>query len=180
MSDLSQESPGPPASAGRLRAVAHSHGGLGILVVLVIGSAIRLNYVLLVLISGVKLSGDALYRYHAIAQNLVSGNGFSSDLAPPFHANTFEQPIYPSFVEAIYWLTSGSQKAVVVVQLGVELLTLLLVLQILRGASNLLSRQRAGSFSSNSTAHGAMPGHVTAAYQYSSVVRIPGLSVEAR
>lgn len=94
---------------------------------LLLAIAIRVNYVLPVLVSGVPMSGDALYRYHALAQNLVVGNGFTSDGAPPYQPNSFAQPGYPAFVALLYLLTRGSQKAVVLAQLALELLTLFIV-----------------------------------------------------
>jgi hypothetical protein len=89
--------------------------------------AIRLHYALPVLVLGVPMSGDALYRYHAIAQNMVAGNGFTSYGAPPYQPNSFAQPGYPAFVALLYLLTGGSQRAVVLAQLALELLTLLIV-----------------------------------------------------
>ncbi len=97
------------------------------IVLVLLAIAIRVHYVLPVLVSGVPMSGDALYRYHALAQNLVAGNGFTSDGAPPYQPNSFAQPGYPAFVALFYLLTGGSQKAVVLAQVALELLTLLIV-----------------------------------------------------
>ena len=77
MSEISVESSRPAASAGRSITVANSQR-LGISVLVLIAFAVRLNYLAPVLISGVKLSGDALYRYHAIAQREFSVFGASA------------------------------------------------------------------------------------------------------
>lgn len=94
---------------------------------LLLAIAIRVNYVLPALVSGVALDGDALYRYHPLAQNLAAGNGFTSDGAPPYQPNSFAQPGYPAFVALFYFLTGGSRKPVVLAQIALELLTLFIV-----------------------------------------------------
>ena len=101
--------------------------GVIVIALLLLAIAIRVNYVLPVLVSGVPLDGDALYRYHALAQNLVAGNGFTTDGAPPYQPNSFAQPGYPAFVALLYLLSGGSQKAVVLAQVALELLTLFIV-----------------------------------------------------
>lgn len=80
--------------------------------------------------SDVVMTNDSLERYEPIANNLVAGRGFSKALEPPYVADGFEQPAYPYFVATIYWLTAGSRKAVVIVQVLLELATVFLVFQI--------------------------------------------------
>jgi hypothetical protein len=119
--------PGPASSVQSGKRWAAKVIAIGLLLLAV---GIRVNYVVPVLLSGVPMSGDALYRYHALAQNLVAGNGFTSDPAPPYHPNSFAQPGYPAFVALLYWPTGGSQKAVVLAQLVLELLTLFIVFEL--------------------------------------------------
>jgi 4-amino-4-deoxy-L-arabinose transferase-like glycosyltransferase len=80
--------------------------------------------------SDVALTNDSLERYEPIANNLVAGRGFSKSLEPPYVADSFEQPAYPYFIAAIYWLTAGSRKTVVIAQVLLELATVMLVFQI--------------------------------------------------
>lgn len=76
--------------------------------------------------------GDDYNRYHALAYNLAQGNGYSKDFAPPYRPDSFDQPAYPLLVAAVYSLTGESQRAVVVVQLLLEL-AILLVLWLICG-----------------------------------------------
>ncbi len=97
------------------------------MVVLLIGFSIRVA----ILLPNVEIRGDAEIRYDPIARNLVAGNGFSEKLVEPFEPDGFDQPGYPYFVAAIYWLFNGSKKAVVIIQLLLELGTLAFVICIL-------------------------------------------------
>lgn len=90
---------------------------LTVILVFLIGISIRLYAAF----SEPILLGDAGSRYSPLAHNLVSGNGFSTDLAPPYAPNDFDQPGYPVFVATIYLLTGASDKAVTLVQLFLEL-----------------------------------------------------------
>ena len=100
------------------------------LIVIIIAISIRV----IVVLPEVKVegTGDDALRYDPIAQNLIEGNGFSKATQPPYVPDDFEQPGYPYFVAAIYWLTSGNVNAVVAVQLLLELATLFLVVRISR------------------------------------------------
>ncbi len=94
--------------------------------IVTIALAIRLG----VALPEVHLVGDAKLRYESLAQNIKSGHGFSRASESPYTPDDFDQPLYPGFVAAIYWLTSDSRKAVVIVQLLLELLILLLTVKI--------------------------------------------------
>jgi hypothetical protein len=97
-----------------------------------------------VLLSDIQLNGDAEKRYEPIARNLQFGNGFSRAAQAPYAQDDFDQPGYPYFVAAIYKLTSGNRRAVVVAQLILESLILVLVLK-LGGALNISNRARMGA-----------------------------------
>lgn len=99
-----------------------------IIIIILTGLAIRVA----VLLPDVKLEGDSKIRYDPIARNLVLGNGFSAETQPPFTPDNFEQPGYPYFVAAIYWISNGSRKAVVAIQIIFELGILLLIIKILQ------------------------------------------------
>jgi hypothetical protein len=73
------------------------------------------------------LRGDGLVRYDPLARNLWLGRGFSNDIAPPFRPNVFDVPGYPAFVAALYAVSGGALRAVVLAQFTLELLTLLAV-----------------------------------------------------
>lgn len=98
-----------------------------ILLVIIVAVAIRL---FIVLHEAKLIGGDDAGRHDVLARNLVEGNGFSKAFSPPYYPDDFDQPGYPFFVATIYRFTSGSLKAVIVVQLLLELTTLLLVLRI--------------------------------------------------
>lgn len=78
----------------------------------------------------VRLAGDAAERYDPMARNLIAGRGFSKATEPPYIAATSDPPGYPVFVAAIYALTGGSLRAVVILQIALELATLFLVYSI--------------------------------------------------
>ncbi len=80
----------------------------------------------------VRLAGDAAERYDPAARNLVAGRGFSKSIGPPYITDTSDPPGYPLFVASIYSLTSGSLRAVVILQIALEMVTLFLVYSICR------------------------------------------------
>jgi 4-amino-4-deoxy-L-arabinose transferase-like glycosyltransferase len=111
-----------------------------VIIVLSIAFVIRLS----VAASDIPLLGDAKTRYDPIANNLLHGNGFSRDTAPPYRADNFDQPGYPLLLASIYAVTNGSRRAVVLFQILLELLVLLPVVGIarelkLRGAVQVLA-----------------------------------------
>lgn len=59
--------------------------------------------------------------YDRIARNLISGNGFSMEEAPPYYPDSTVAPGYPFFVAAFYWMFAGSKIAVVLVQIALNL-----------------------------------------------------------
>jgi len=64
--------------------------------------------------------------YEALATNLIEGNGFSGDTAPPFEPLFFRTPGYPAFVGLIHVIAGRSLNAVRIVQIGLSLVTCLL------------------------------------------------------
>jgi len=96
--------------------------------VLLIAIGIRLS----VAVSDIPIQGDAKTRYNPIANSLLDGHGFSRDFSPAHRPDNFDQPGYPLMLAAIYSVTSRSPRAVVMVQLLLELLILLPVLAIAR------------------------------------------------
>ena len=106
---------------------------------LCIAFVIRLS----VAVSDIPLLGDAKTRYDPIAQNLLQGNGFSRDTAPPYRADNFDQPAYPLMLASTYAVTDRSRRSVVLFQLFLEVIILLTVwgiaraLKLPRGAQRL-------------------------------------------
>lgn len=101
-----------------------------ILVIIVVGVALVIR--LSVAVSDIPLLGDAKTRYDPIANNILQGNGFSRDTAPPYRADNYDQPGYPLLLASIYAVTNGNRRAVVLFQLLLELLILLPVVGIAR------------------------------------------------
>lgn len=99
-----------------------------VIIVVCIAFLIRLS----VAASDIPLMGDAKTRYDPIANNLLDGHGFSRDMAPPYRADSFDQPGYPLLLASIYATTNRSTRAVVLFQLFLELLVLLPVVWIAR------------------------------------------------
>jgi len=84
------------------------------------------------LLTDVSLSGDAMKRYYPLAMNLLAGHGFSINSAPPYTPHGFDQPGYPVFVAAIFWVLRNNLYAVVLAQIVLELATLFLMVRIVR------------------------------------------------
>lgn len=78
----------------------------------------------------VAILGDGILRYDPIARNLVAGNGFTVDTSEPFRPDTFEVPLYPAFIALIYALSGNSLITVAIVQIVLELLTIILIVKI--------------------------------------------------
>jgi hypothetical protein len=75
---------------------------------------------------------DQFLRYYTAAHNLIQGNGFSKDREPPYRPDSFEQPGYIGFLAVVYGITGESRKALTLIQLALELLTVLLAYKISR------------------------------------------------
>jgi 4-amino-4-deoxy-L-arabinose transferase-like glycosyltransferase len=73
----------------------------------------------------VSWAGDS--RYFVTASNLLAGNGYSWDAAPPYAPTLASVPVYPLFIAAVYALSGSRPDAVRVAQAAVDLLTCLLV-----------------------------------------------------
>lgn len=70
-------------------------------------------------------AGDS--RYYVTASNLLAGNGYSWDEAPPYRPSIASVPAYPLFIAAVYAVAGPSHDAVRVAQAVLDLLTCLLV-----------------------------------------------------
>lgn len=77
---------------------------------------------------------DDAQEYDQIAQNLAAGHGFSLSTAPPFLPTMYREPFYPFFLSGIYRLAGHRYGAVQIAQIGLFVLTVLLVYQIGRHA----------------------------------------------
>lgn len=77
-------------------------------------------------------NGDSARRYLPLATNILAGNGFTTDVAPPYHPSGFDQPGYPLFLASLFGLTQHSLRAVVLAQLLMELGIVLLMCLIVR------------------------------------------------
>lgn len=73
--------------------------------------------------------GDGIIRYDPIARNLAAGNGFTVETSEPFRPDIFEVPLYPAFIALIYVLSGNSLIAVAIVQIVLELLTIILIVK---------------------------------------------------
>src|SRR5712692_10444604 len=67
-----------------------------------------------------QIGGHVAWRYTDIAANIVSGNGFSD---APGMANTFEPPVYPYVLSALFALFGGNLTVVKISQAVLDSLT---------------------------------------------------------
>ncbi len=72
------------------------------------------------------------HGYHALACNLLAGNGYSWDTRPPYSPNTYRLPGFPAFLLGVYALTGPSVPAAIAVQAVVSTLTVLLTFSLAR------------------------------------------------
>lgn len=77
---------------------------------------------------------DSTVRYERVARNLLEGHGFSWALTEPYEPDRLNQPGYPVFVAAIYFIAGEQRTTVVFVQILLELITVLMILRIARRA----------------------------------------------
>jgi len=87
-------------------------GPVTIAAALLIGSATRLYIAL----HPHPLRGDEASRYEPLARGLLRGEGFTLSNKP----DDFDQPGYPAFIAAVYRVFGGP-RAVILIQLGLEL-----------------------------------------------------------
>lgn len=57
----------------------------------------------------------SLDDYYEMGENIINGNGFSSDTHPPFTPNPIRVPIYPYFLATILWIFK-SRLAIAIIQ----------------------------------------------------------------
>jgi Dolichyl-phosphate-mannose-protein mannosyltransferase len=78
---------------------------------------------------------DSLNRYEPLAESLLRGHGFTTSMNPPFVPSTFDQPAYPLLLAISRPLPFADGRSIVAVQLGLEILILLLASRIALAAS---------------------------------------------
>ncbi len=66
-------------------------------------------------------------RYRPIAINILEGNGFSSDVSPPYRPSEAAAPAYPLFIAAVYAIFGSNVYALTLSQAFLDLATCLLV-----------------------------------------------------
>jgi 4-amino-4-deoxy-L-arabinose transferase-like glycosyltransferase len=72
------------------------------------------------------------WGYHRLACNLLAGNGYSWNTAPPYQPNLYRPPVLPVLLTALYWLTGPSVIAAIVVQAFVAGATIVLTYYLAR------------------------------------------------
>jgi 4-amino-4-deoxy-L-arabinose transferase-like glycosyltransferase len=73
--------------------------------------------------------------YHALAQNLLAGRGFTLNSAPPFVPDAVRTPLYPMLVAAVYALVGPGPAAVAQLQALLDALTALVIVDVTRRLS---------------------------------------------
>jgi 4-amino-4-deoxy-L-arabinose transferase-like glycosyltransferase len=73
--------------------------------------------------------------YHALAQNLLAGRGFTLNTAPPFVPDAIRTPLYPVLVASVYSLTGPVPSAVTQLQALLDALTALVIVDVIRRLS---------------------------------------------
>jgi hypothetical protein len=80
---------------------------------------------------GGPTGGDA-NAYVTLAENLLSGHGYSIDSAPPYEPYAYRPPAYPIFLAGALYLGGGSHAAAVVAQILLDIATALVLFQLAR------------------------------------------------
>lgn len=70
------------------------------------------------------VQADGAIRYVPMAHNILDGHGFSTSTTAPYEPSRHEVPGYPLFLAAIFAVTGSSLRAVMFMQLILEILTL--------------------------------------------------------
>jgi len=117
-----EKSPDAPARAS-FRATLRAHLP-AVLAVLLAALGLRLAFIF-VAPRPSSWAGDS--RYYVTASNLLAGNGYSWDEAPPYRPSLASVPAYPLFIAAVYAVAGRSNDAVRVAQAALDLMTCLLV-----------------------------------------------------
>ena len=81
---------------------------------------------LLAVIFPYHATDDAL-EYDRIAQNLATGHGFSLSTVPPFVPTMYREPVYPLLLSGVFRIAGHRYGAAQAAQIGLFLLTVLLV-----------------------------------------------------
>lgn len=95
-----------------------------VLLLLVAAFALRLCFIF---VAPRPSSWDGDLRYHKTAANLLAGNGYSFDSAPPYGPSIANSPGYPVFIVAVYAVAGPRTNAVRVAQAALDVLTCLLL-----------------------------------------------------
>jgi len=85
-----------------------------------------------------KIKADAVI-YYTIAENIVSGHGFSDKINPPYLPTMSREPAYPLFLSVLFYLFNKNILAVQFAQALIYALTCLVMLKVI---SMLLSEAR--------------------------------------
>jgi 4-amino-4-deoxy-L-arabinose transferase-like glycosyltransferase len=95
-----------------------------VLLLLLAAFGLRLAYIFVAPHSAAWV-GDA--RYYVTASNMLNGNGYSMDEAPPYRPSLANVPAYPLFLAAVYAVSGHNSDAARVAQALLDLLTGLLI-----------------------------------------------------
>jgi len=84
--------------------------------------------------------GDAS-QYKTITENLLHHKVYSLSENAPYEPTSFREPAYPFFLAALVWLFKGSYKAIYLMQIGIFVLTVILVYYL---SLKILGEEKAG------------------------------------
>ncbi len=76
-----------------------------------------------------KIEADAII-YYTIAENIISGHGFSDKISQPYLPTMSREPIYPLFLSGIFYLFNKNILAVQLAQALIYALTCMIMLKI--------------------------------------------------
>jgi 4-amino-4-deoxy-L-arabinose transferase-like glycosyltransferase len=93
--------------------------------IVILGLALRLLSVLVYGDYPVLFMDSDSWGYHRLACNLLAGNGYSWDTAPPYHPNLYRPPVLPVLLAGLYRLCGPSIIAGIVLQAFVAAATIL-------------------------------------------------------
>ena len=115
-----------PSYHTRWIAAPHSGSVKGIAAILVVAFLFRVGMFALLVHHPERAYRRDSGGYERPALNLLAGNGFSQEVAPPFTPDVRHTPLFPLFIAAIYGLIGPNAMAVVGAQVLVGTLTVAL------------------------------------------------------
>ncbi|MDT5269254.1 MAG: hypothetical protein QOH49_1440 [Acidobacteriota bacterium] len=131
--------PGARAPEDSFRRLLRAHWP-AVLALLLVAFGLRLCFIF-VTPHPSSWAGDV--RYYVTASNLLAGNGYSVDEAPPYRPSMANAPGYTLFIAAVYAVAGPRSDAVRIAQAMLDLLTCLLVAYIAFRAAPPSLRKRA-------------------------------------